>query len=320
MLALKLLLLASDVSKQHIDVAFRGLEASHSLHIEWIEGARQSKLSDVIDSLSVAQYDRVLVWLPFKHLYSQIIALRKLPKLILFDPHFHEYSTVEAGQLEKRVKLFEALPWARFVVSGQKRQLWLKKQGADCVWLPPFVAQSMNVDRENQRSISVCFLGTPKSESLKKHREMLYEVRRELKLHIVDDDASLAEKLTVLDKSVMCFADESSFGGLRRQTLGAFSAGCVVLLWAASQAECVDLGLRDMDNVAMIDSKESLLAKVSFLNRHQDQAARIAESGQQWLKTVESQASDLLDSIIEPTLGEYKGDNAWKGLKYLFYR
>lgn len=317
---MKLLLLASDGSKQHIDVAFRGLEASHSLEIEWLDSARQSQLSVVIDQLAATQFDRVLVWLPFKHIYSQIIALRKLPKLILFDPTFHECSSMEAEQLDKRVKLYEALPWARFVVSGLKRQQWLKKQGVDCVWLPPFLGRSNSAPASQERSISVCFIGKPESRSYKEHRELLYDVRSELKLHIVDDDESLAEKLNVLDKSLMCFADESCFGGLRRQTLKAFSAGCIVLLWAANQAECADLGLSDMNNVAMIDSKESLLAKVRFLNRHQDKAAQIAESGQRWLATLESQASELLDGIIEPSLGEYTGDNAWKGLKYLFYR
>ena len=149
---------------------------------------------------------------------------------------------------------------------------------------------------------------------------MLYDFRGELKIHIVDSSTSLVEKLEVLDNSLMCFACDSPYGGVRRQTLEAFAAGCLVLLWSADKEECADLGLVDMENVALVDSKEALVAKVNFLQRHKDQSLRITNSGHSWLATLELQAGKCLDAIVEPPFGEYTGDNAWSGLKYLFYR
>ena len=322
---MKLLLLASDVSKQHIGAAFQHLDAVHELRVEWLNGARQGQLSSVIDGLPITQFDRVLVWLPFKRLYSQIPALRKLSKLIVFDPILHELASVEGEALHRHVKLCKALPWARFVVCGQKRQRWLKKQGVDVLWLPPFIGQlpvegvttlTPNAPKTN----GVCFLGDPELPEYKQHKEVLYDIRRELKAHIVDGNASLADKLDVLGSSLMCFACDSPFGGLRRQTLEAFAAGCVVLLWPADIDECADLGLEDMENVALVDSKEALVAKVNFLQRHKDQTLRIANSGRSWLATLELRAGKCLDAIIAPPFGEYTGDNAWRGLKYIFYR
>ena len=317
---MKLLLLASDVSKQDIGAVFQHLEASHELRIEWLNGARQGQLSSVIDGLPVREFDRVLVWLPFKRLYSQIPALRKLSKLIVFDPILHELASIEGEALHRHVKLCKALPWARFVVCGQKRQRWLKKQGTDVLWLPSFVEQLAAEKEVAPKTNSVCSLDDPGLPEYKKHREMLYEVRRELKIHIVDSDASMADKLGVLDSSLMCFVCDSPFGGVRRQTLEAFAAGCVVLLWPADTDECTDIGLVDMENVALVDSKEALVAKVNFLQRHKDQASRIANSGHSWLATLELQAGKCLDAIVAPPFGEYTGDNAWGALKYLFYR
>ncbi len=317
---MKLLLLASDVSKQHIGAVFQHLEALHELRIEWLNGARQGQLSSVIDGLPITQFDRVLVWLPFKRLYSQIPALRKLSKLIVFDPILHELASIEGEALHRHVKLCKALPWARFVVCGQKRQRWLRKQGVDVLWLPPFMGQLSVEETTTTKTNSVCFLGDPESPEYKQHKEMLYDIRRELKVHIVDSSAGLADRLDLLDSSLMCFVCDSPFGGLRRQTLEAFAAGCVVLLWPTDNDECDDLGLKDMENVALVDSKEALVAKVNFLQRHKDQTLRIANSGRSWLATLELQASKYLDVIIAPPFGEYTGDNAWSGLKYLFYR
>lgn len=317
---LKLLLLASDVSKQQISAVFQHLEEANELRIEWLDGARQGQLSSVIEGLPITQFDRVLVWLPFKRLYSQIPALRKLSKLIVFDPILHELASIEGEALHRHVKLCKALPWARFVVSGQKRQRWLKKQGVDVFWLPPFLGLLPVEAEAAEKTNSVCFLGDPELSEYKQHKEMLYDVRRELKIHIVDNGASLVEKLQVLDSSLMCFACDSPYGGVRRQTLEAFAAGCLVLLWSADKDECADLGLVDMENVALVDSKEALVAKVNFLQRHEDQLSRIVSSGQSWLATLEVQAGMCLEAIIEPSFGEYTGDNAWSGLKYLFYR
>jgi len=141
---LKLLLLASSASKNNIEAVFRRLETSHNLHIEWLDGVRQNQLSTVMDRLSAIKYDRVLVWLPFKCLYTQIVALRKLPRLILFDASLNEYPSSEKEALKQRVKLCKALPWARFLVAGQKKQRWLKEQGMDVRWLPPLMAFPAN--------------------------------------------------------------------------------------------------------------------------------------------------------------------------------
>jgi hypothetical protein len=317
---LKLLLLASDVSKQHISAVLSHLDESHELRIEWLNSTRQGQLSSVIDGLPITQFDRVLVWLPFKRIYSQIPALRKLSKLIVFDPILHELASIEGEELLQHVKLCKALPWARFVVCGQKRQRWLKKQGVDVLWWPPFMRLLLVDEGAAEKVNGVCFFGDPDLPEFKQHKEMLYDVRRELKIHIVAGDASLSEKLGVLDNSLMCFACDSPFGGVRRQTLEAFAAGCVVLLWPVDTNECSDLGLVDMENVALVDSKEALVAKVNFLQRHKDQSSRIASSGRLWLNTLELQAGKCLDAIVEPPFGEYTGDNAWSGLKYLFYR
>lgn len=317
---MKLLLLASDVSKQDIGAVFQHLEASHELRIEWLNGARQGQLLSVIDGLPVREFDRVLVWLPFKRLYSQIPALRKISQLIVFDPVLHELASIEGEVLHRHVKLCKALPWARFVVCGQQRQRWLKKQGVDVLLLPPFMGGGAAKQDVAPKTNSVCFLDDPGLPEYKQHREMLYDVRRELKINIVDSDAGMPEKLGVLESSLMCFACDSPFGGVRRQTLEAFAAGCVVLLWPADKDECVDIGLVDMENVALVDSKEALVAKVNFLQRHKDQALRIANSGHSWLTTLELQAGTCLDEIVAPPIGAYTGDNAWSGLKYLFYR
>ena len=317
---MKLLLLASDVSRQHISAAFQHLEALHELRVEWLNGARQGQLSSVIDGLPITEFDRVLVWLPFKRLYSQIPALRKLSKLIVFDSELHELASVEGEALHRHVKLCKALPWARFVVCGQQRQRWLKKQGVDVLWLPPFMGPLPVDEVATQKTNSVCFLGDPELPEYKQHKEMLYDIRRELKIQLVDSSADSGDKLDVLDSSLMCFACDSPVGGLRRQTLEAFAAGCVVLLWPADKKECADLDLMDMENVALVDSKEALVAKVNFLQRHKDQAQRIAHSGRSWLTTLELRASKCLDAIVTPPFGEYTGDNAWSGLKYLFYR
>ncbi len=315
-----MLLLASDVSKQHAGAVLSHLKASHELHVEWLNGARQGQLSSVIDGLPITQFDRVLVWLPFKRIYSQIPALRKLSKLIVFDPILHELASIEGEALHQHVKLCKALPWARFVVFGQKRQRWLKKQGVDVLWLPPFM-EPLPVDESvAEKTNRVCFLGDPELLEYKQHKGILYDARRELKIHIVGSDVSFAEKLGVLDNSLMCFACDSPFGGVRLQTLEAFAVGCLVLLWPADHDECADLGLVDMENVALIDSKEALVAKVNFLQRHKDQSSHIANSGRLWLNTLELQAGKYLDAIVEPPFGEYTGDNAWSGLKYLFYR
>jgi len=315
-----LLLLASGASKQHIGAVFQHLEGHHELHTEWLNGARQGQLSSVIDGLPITEFDRVLVWLPFKRLYSQISALRKLSKLIVFDPILHELASIEGEALHRHVKLCKALPWARFVVCGQKRQRWLKKQGVDVLWLPSFVEPFAVEEEVAPKTNGVCFLGDPELPEYKQYREMLYEVRRELKIHIVGSDAGMPEISGVLDSSLMCFVCDSPFGGVRRQTLEAFAAGCVVLLWPADKDECADIGLVDMENVALVDSKEELVAKVNFLQRHKDQASRIASSGHLWLTTLEMQAGKCLGAIVEPPFGEYTGDNAWGGLKYLFYR
>lgn len=329
-LALKLLLLASGRSKQVVNAAFDGLGTSHDLHVEWLDAVRQRNLSMVIGSLPIKRFDRVLVWLPFKCLSAQIHTLRKLPKLVVFDSLLHEQASIAIDSQKQYLKFCKALPWARFVVFGQKCRGWLKNQGVDAHSLPPvpeqlFLEKATNLKPVTSKGAAhkitgVCFLGNADSPEYKQHKEFLYEVRRELKIRTVEDNTSLEEKRRVLDESVMCFVDESPFDGVRGIALDAFAAGCLVLLWPADHKECTELGLADMENVALVDSKEALVAKVNYLQRHKDQAAKIASSGQKWLASLKTQVNNGLESVIEPSLGQYTGDNAWSNLKYLFYK
>jgi len=326
---LKVLLLASAASRQQIEPIFSELETFCKLKMDWLTPARQQKLASVVDGVPLARYDRILMWLPFDCLYSQINTLRKIPQLIVFDYTYHEYHARDREVASRRDKLTKALPWARFVVFGLDRKERLSKSGVDVESIPPFLGLSLAskegssllpVSEFKCKTIGVCLLGDMEQTTNKRHREILFEIRRELKIHVIGGDESVNQKRQVLDKSVMCVVDDLPYGGLRGQSLDAFAAGCVVLLWPPNALECGELGLVDMENVALVDSKESLVAKVNFLKRHKDQAQAIAIAGQAWVAALDAKVIGALMNCIEAKLGKYTGDNAWSSLKYLFYR
>jgi hypothetical protein len=245
-------------------------------------GKEQSRnLKTFLRGIDLARYDRILVDLPFKHIYKQANVLTRLHGVLIYEEDACQNYLVSSKWYGAFSRFYHQLPSARIVVTGASVARLLREEGHDATFIPKGYNPTMLYDEGRVRDIELGFIGRTTSNVYKGRKELLESVQACEPLQLLRTAPGEDYRQT-LNRIRFFVSADIGLGEYMAKNFEAMACGCVLLAWHQGEEEPA-IGLQDGTHLLLYSSIYMLRQHLKALRADPYLAARIAQAGREFV-------------------------------------
>ena len=265
-----------DIDFSHV---YSYLNRHDTIDVKVFAKADVKQLRKTLSKLNTANYDRVILDLPFSKTVKAVSSIRKLPGLIIYEEDACQNFLPTSKWRGAFEKYYRALPQATLVMCGYNTADRYRALGLQPHVIPKGYDDQALRNTGTERDINLAFIGRTQSKVYSERLALLEAVGREFELATLRT-ASRNEYCDTLNRINLFLSADVGLGEYMAKNFEAMACGCTVIACYQGGAEEEKLGLRDMENIVLYTSPEEAIAKIHTLQAEPALARQIAAAGQ----------------------------------------
>lgn len=312
-LKLRILVLTSAERALNNRKLWTALADHGELELRFLEKNQQRRLSGYFSSINVSRYDRIVLDLMFKHIYTQGRFLRKIPVLTLYEEDAYLDFMPGSRWYGAFSAFYKKIPRLRVISTGHMVTQHLRRAGVDAHFIPKGFDPAHLHQMKLARDIEIGFVGRLGSKTYTARKELLEALARQEPIKILRTH-SADEYVRTLNRIRIFISADIGLNEYMAKNFEAMACGCLLLAKRQGNGEEEALGLVDGVNVLLYDSLASLLARVAWVRSHPELADAIARKGLEYVLAHHSyeQLADKVAAVIEPPFNVEDVQPWWK--------
>lgn len=278
------------------------LASQLTLDIHQLNKAQQLDLRRSLMDTPLSLYTRVLVDLPFRHIYRQSAFFSGLPSVMFYEEDASQNYMRNSRRFGAFSRFYARLRAARVVVTGAVLAERLRREGVDSHFLGKGFDPACLFDEHRPRDIELGFIGRLASAEYAGRQRLLSQLAACEPLQLLRTTPGTAYR-HMLNRIQLFVSADMGFGEYMAKNFEAMACGCLVLAWRQPE-EARALGLREGEHWLLYSSLEELREHIRQLRDDPLRLQRIASAGQQWV-TAQRSYPVLADHLAEHLLASW---------------
>lgn len=274
---MRVLTLTPENRSLSLDALYASLASYVDLDLRRLSSEQITDLQNALSSIDFDSYDRTLIDLPFKRIFTQIDFIGSIPNLVLYDEDVCQNFIWSSKWFRKYEKFYRSLQRCRVISTGGMVSERLRDKGVDAVFVSKGYDQTLLSDLHRERDIPYGFVGRLNHKIYKKRRNLLYALARSKGLTLLRT-YSTTEYRDILNRIRIFVSADIGFKEYMAKNFEAMACGCLLLAYEQGEEEKI-LGFKDMENVVLYRSKKEATQKIEYLDNNPALVEKIASSG-----------------------------------------
>jgi hypothetical protein len=255
-------------------------EIAKTISIDYFFYEKSSgKLTAFARSEDFSKYDRVVFHSGVRRAGVEAFALAKIPNLVIYDFDLGQEIVQTSKYYKKLIPLIKTMPAVHVILTSWLAYEAYRKAGVPCSYLPKAYDSRIIFNKNEERIISLGYVGRLKNRIYKQRRDFLAALRKRTTLEVLKtQDASLesTEYNDVLNRIQFYICPDFGLHEFMQKNFEAMGAGCILCTVPTAQAEADFLGFQDMKTVIFFQDCPELLSKLQVLIQSPEKAKKIA--------------------------------------------
>lgn len=267
---------------------FKSLYASLASYLEVdlriLQKEQQRNLKAYLRQISLDDYERILLDLPFKNIYKQTRLLARLPHLMLYEQDACQNYLDSSRWKSKFSRFYRQLPGARIVVTGASVARRLAAEGFDATFIPKaYDPQDVFLEEQGVRDIELGFIGRTSSGAYAGRKALLDSLAACEPLQLLRTEPG-ADYRHMLNRIRYFVSADVGLGEYMAKNFEAMACGCVLLAWRQGEEEEA-IGLEHGRHLLLYSSLDELCEHLARLRRDPALARSLAVAGKDFVES-----------------------------------
>jgi len=278
---MRVLILTAASRLPDISAVFEGLARYVEADVRMLDKDQQRNLSAYLRNVVLDSYDRVLLDIPFKHMYRQVSLLARLHGLLIYEEDACQNYLAASKWHGAFSRFYKRLPGARIVVTGASVARRLGREGFDVAFIPKGYDPHTLFDEQQDRDIELGFIGRTASKAYQGRKTLLDSLSacEPLQLLRVEPGAEYRHMLNRIRYFVSADVGLSEY---MAKNFEAMACGCLLLAWRQGEEEQA-IGLEEGRHLLLYSSLDELRRHLTALRADPYLAIRIAQCGREFV-------------------------------------
>lgn len=247
-----------------------------------LDKSMQRDLRQSIKTENLADYDRVLLDLHFKHIHSQARALAGIRGLLIYEQDACQNYLPDSRWHGAFSRFYRQLPAAKVVVTSASVCSKLQREGFNVHFFPKVYDPADVYFEPRNRDIELGFVGRTASGAYSGRLKMLEQLAREEPLQLLRTEPGEAYR-EALNRIRFFVSADVGLSEYMAKNFEAMACGCVLLAWRQGGEEAT-IGLREGDHLLLYGDLAELRAHLKALRQDPELAQRIADAGRAFVE------------------------------------
>ncbi|MGH8352413.1 MAG: glycosyltransferase family protein [Pseudomonas sp.] len=269
------------------------------LHV--LDKERQRNLRRTLAPIDPSVYQRILLDLPFKHVYRQAAFLSGLPGLLIYEEDACQNYLPTSRWQGMFSRFYRRLPQARILVTGASVARRLTDEGFDVRFMPKGFDPSMLFFEPGERDIELGFIGRTASAAYTGRKELLERLAACEPLQMLRAEPGEPYR-KMLNRIRYFISADVGFGEYMAKNFEAMACGCVLLAWRQGSEEPA-IGLEEGRQLLLYSDLNELRGQLQALRADPVWAQGLADAGRSFVDAhlgYPRLASQLAALLAEP--------------------
>lgn len=315
---MRVLVLTATPRLPDLSAVYAHLSALLDVDVRLLDKAQQRDLKGYLRGVAVEDYARILLDLPFKHMYAQAGLLARLPGLLIYEEDACQNYLATSKWRGAFSRFYRRLPAARIVVTGASVARRLRSEGFDVSFIPKGYDPQTLFDEQRERDIELGFIGRTASKDYAGRKALLDSLAACEPLQLLRTEPG-ADYRQMLNRIRYFVSADVGLGEYMAKNFEAMACGCVLLAWRQGEEEPA-IGLEDGRHLLLYSSLEELRALLARLRSEPGLAAELATAGRSFAAEHLSHAclAGRLAVLLRESWPVVPAASRWAWLRQLF--
>ncbi|HEX5677050.1 MAG TPA: glycosyltransferase [Alcanivorax sp.] len=258
----ELLVISHDYRSINIDEALESLQRHCQSDLALLTRQQVKWLPLALLRLRAHRYSKVLIDLPFKHIYGKAWLLKHIKNLHIYEEDACQ-DNIESSKWKGAFSSFyQSVKPRRVIVTGGITSASVRRAGVDTAFVPKGYSSRKAGFLDIDRDIDVAFIGRFSSGAYRARAEILNEAREKIGCQALRTQTDAEYKHT-LNRISFFFSADIGLNEYMAKNFEAMACGCILVAFRQGRGEEEALGLRDMQNCILYKSVEEAAKKIS---------------------------------------------------------
>lgn len=278
---MRVLVLTATPRLPDLSAVYVALSNQVEVDVRWLDKGQQRNLKAYLSNVLLASYDRILLDIPFKYVYSQASFLASLRGLLIYEEDACQNYLAISKWHGLFSRFYKQLPGARIVVTGASVARQLRGEGVDATFIPKGYDPSTLFDEYLERDIELGFIGRTASKAYQGRKALLDSLSACEGLQMLRAEPG-AEYRHMLNRIRYFVSADVGLGEYMAKNFEAMACGCLLLAWRQGEEELA-MGLEDGRHLLLYSSLDELRGHLAGLRADPERAVRIAQAGRDFV-------------------------------------
>lgn len=274
---MRVLVLTASPRLPDLSAVYANLSRHVDADVRLLDKAQQRNLKGYLRDVALDGYQRILLDLPFKHMYAQAALLSRLCGLLIYEEDACQNYLTTSKWRGAFSRFYRRLPAARIVVTGASVGRRLREEGFDVTFIPKGYDPQTLFDEQRERDIELGFIGRTASKDYAGRKALLDSLAACEPLQLLRTEPG-ADYRHMLNRIRYFVSADVGLGEYMAKNFEAMACGCVLLAWRQGEEEQA-IGLEDGKHLLLYTSLDELREHLLRLRGEPELAAALAAAG-----------------------------------------
>ncbi|MAD69867.1 MAG: hypothetical protein CL538_05020 [Alcanivorax sp.] len=257
----ELLVISHDYRSINIDEALQSLQRHCKADLALLTRRQVKWLPLTLLRLRAHRYPKVLLDLPFKHIYGKAWLLKTIKNLTIYEEDACQDNIPSSKWKGVFSSFYQAVKPKRVIVTGGITAASVRRSGVDTAFVPKGYSSRKAGFLDLDRDIDVAFIGRFSSGAYQARAEALNEARDKLGCQALRTQTDEEYKRT-LNRISFFFSADIGLNEYMAKNFEAMASGCILVAYRQDHGEESALGLHDMENCILYKTVEEAAIKI----------------------------------------------------------
>ena len=295
----------------------RNLWSSLGMHagveIRFLDKGQQRRLKTYFSTQDLSGYERIVLDLMFKHIWTQSRFLRSLPSLTLYEEDAYLDFMPGSRWRGAFVSFYRRLPGVRVISTGFAVTRYLRAAGVDAHFVPKGFDPARMLVQGCERDIELGFIGRLGSRAYTARRAMLEALAAVEPLQIMRTH-SPEEYVQTLNRIWIFVSADVGLSEYMAKNFESMACGCLLLAKRQGDGEEEALGLQDGVHLLLYDDLDSLRSRLAWARENPDLADAVALRGREHVlaNNAYEKLADKVAAVVSAPFATVPSQPWWK--------
>lgn len=288
-----------------IDAVLDRLGELSELTVLRFSAEKIKKIKKSLLEIDYAQYDCVVLNIPFRRWYNKKRIVKRFPKLVVYDFDTNRNFLKGDKFYKKYEKFYKKLSHIKLICSGFYNTAKYHEMGVDASFVSKGYDSDALCNLMQERDVELGFIGRIEEDLYKERKVYLKDIEKNLGLKLLRTETK-EEYLKTLNRIKIFVSADIGYNEYMAKNFEAMACGCLLLAKRQGNGEEEALGLIDMHNVVLYSDLEDAKEKARLLMQNDSLVKDIAARGQKLVEeslTFRKKGEELY-SVLKETYGE----------------